>query len=48
MNSIGDLVCWNNDPSRTQAEVVALARLVEMKLGLREVETVAAPEVVLV
>ncbi len=26
---------WNNDPNRTQAEVVALARLVEIRMGLR-------------
>ncbi len=32
-------VDWNNDPARTQAEVVALARCVEMQMGLREVET---------
>lgn len=40
----GNRVHWNNDPNRTQAEVVALAKLVEIKMGLRPVETEAAME----
>jgi len=39
--SVFKITDWNNDPARTKAEVVAVAKLVEIKLGLREVETVA-------
>ena len=30
-----DVTAWNDTPGRTKAEVVAVARLAEMKLGLR-------------
>ena len=29
------VAAWNDNPERTQAEVVAVARLVEIKMGLR-------------
>ncbi len=35
---------WNDDPDRTQEEVVAVAKLAEIKLGLREVETASVYE----
>ena len=41
IGAIDEITGWNNAPERTQAEVVALARLVEIKLGLRPRETEA-------
>lgn len=37
-------VGWNDDPKRTQEEVVALAKEVEKRLGLRPVATTPKPE----
>ena len=42
----GSPVDWNDAPGRTKQEVVALAKLVEMKLGLRPLETESEPELV--
>ncbi len=36
---LSSIATWNNAPERTQGEVVALARLVEIKLGLRPGES---------
>ena len=38
------VVVWNDDHHRTQQEVIDLARLVEMKLGLRDRNREAAKE----
>lgn len=33
------IIQWNDTPGRTKEEVIAVARLAEMKLGLRPMET---------
>lgn len=35
LGEITSMPQWNDNPNRTQAEVVALAKLVEIKMGLR-------------
>ncbi len=43
-NVVASLVSWNDRPERTQEEVVALAKEVEARLGLRPVATTPKPD----